>query len=144
MDGQLNPTCLLGVYLISIIGGWLIAGLSVNGLRYLIGWPRDEPFHRVDFMVGGTERLLATTFYLFAPKVLPGFIGAWIAFKLAANWHRRNPANFDRTKLTRDISSEQAITYASFVALIGNVISFAIAIGAGMLIRMENVSTFQG
>ena len=49
---------------------------------------------------------------------LPAFIGAWITFKLAANWQRIK-------------SESDEVRKGTLIALIGNVFSFALAIAIG-------------
>ena len=85
-----------------------------------IEFPRDRKFKWIDLFVGGAERAIALTLTLSAPAQLPAFIGAWIAFKMAANWQRR---------------TEPKANQATLVALIGSAISFAFAIYIGWTIN---------
>jgi hypothetical protein len=110
----------LAIYAMSVLGGYLIAGGAVWLIRKQIGKPKDHFFDWLDLWVGGTERFIATTLLVFTPQYLPAFIGAWVAAKFAANWNRQPD------------SQKQ-----SMVALLGSAFSFAVAIGAGLLIRPE-------
>jgi len=104
-------------YLLSLGGGWVIAGAGVYYMRRLIDQRRD--FLRwTDVFVGCTERAIATTLVILAPPLLPGFIGGWVALKFAANWQR---------KVGDDVGPP------SLIALVGSAISFAAAIAAGLL-----------
>ena len=115
----MTPICYVGVYTLSVAGGWLIAGTGVYWMRRSIKH-RREFFRWVDIWVGGAERAVATTLVIFAPAQLPVFVGAWVALKFAANWKRR----------TRVEGVEQI----SLIALVGSVISFAVAIWAGLIV----------
>jgi hypothetical protein len=68
------------------------------------------------------KRLLSTTLVVFAPGYLASFIGAWIALKSAANW-KRQPVG------------HAWVTQGSLLLLVGNVLSFAVAIGTGLLLN---------
>ena len=108
-------------YLLSILGGWLIAGTFVYFMRKSIGKPR--PFFRwLDVWLGGAERFVATTLILFQPRYLAPFIGGWVALKFAANWQRRQV---------------DGVEQISQVSLVGSVISFAVAIGATIWMRPD-------
>ena len=56
-----------------------------------------------------------------APPYVPTFIGGWVVLKFALGWRRAR-------------HSEQVET-GSFLALIANVISFAIAVGVGLALN---------
>ena len=116
--------CYVGVYALSIVGGHLIAGSCIYLIRVTVKQPL-ETFTWLVFWVGGTERAVATTLVLFAPHYLPAFIGGWIALKFAANWQRR---------------SEEGAREASLVALVGSVLSFAVAVAAALLIRPNAIA----
>jgi hypothetical protein len=75
----------------------------------------------VDFWICCTERFVATSLVIVAPSYLPAFIRGWVALKFALNWKRR------------DQSDETA--QASLLALVGNVLSFGIAICVGVLVN---------
>jgi hypothetical protein len=78
-----------------------------------------DSFTWSDFWIGGAERAVATTLVVFAPSYLAGFIGGWVALKFAANW-KRQP----------DRGTETAL--GGLLFLVGNVISFSIAVTAGL------------
>jgi len=77
------------------------------------------------FFIGVTERAVALTLVLWAPPYLPTFIGGWVALKFALGWQRER-------------KTSEALT-ASMLALIGNVLSFAIAIGVGVVLNPEAI-----
>jgi hypothetical protein len=76
-----------------------------------------EPLH---WWVGVTERAIATTLFIWSPKQLPFFLGGWVAAKLAAGWARRTETDTEK---------------GHFIALVGNAVSFAIAIAAGFWVH---------
>lgn len=120
----MTPCSVLAAYFVSIFGGWLVAGACVYGMRQSIQSPR-EFFRWLDLWVGGTERAVATTFAIWAPHLLPAFAGGWIALKLALNWQRR---------------SDPDVYRISLVALVGSVISFAIAIGVALVVHPASLA----
>jgi hypothetical protein len=88
----------------------------------------------LDFWLGATERIVVTTLVIWAPTYVAAFIGGWVASKFAANWYRRDNTDANRK--------------GTLIALIGNVASFAIAIGAGLIadrgVRLERREMFAG
>jgi hypothetical protein len=83
--------------------------------------PRDLPA----FYGGAVERLVALTLVLWAPPYLPSFIGGWVLLKFAIGWQREGYGGKD----------EDEVAKGRFLALIGNVLSFAIAIGVGVFLN---------
>jgi hypothetical protein len=75
------------------------------------------------FFGGAVERAVALTLVLWAPPYLPSFIGGWVLLKFAIGWQREK--------------HDDEVAKGSFLALIGNVLSFAIAIGVGVLLNPE-------
>ena len=59
------------------------------------------------------------------PDYLAGFIGGWVALKFAANWKRQG------------LDADDNVTRGSLLALVGSVISFAVAIGDGWWINQR-------
>jgi hypothetical protein len=102
-------------YYLSIFAGWAIAELCVNFMRKTVHEPRKSG-KLIDFYVGGSERFVATTLVLFAASYLPAFIGGWVALKFAAHWQRAGGSHVP-----------------GLVALVGSIISFSVAIGAGLI-----------
>jgi hypothetical protein len=80
---------------------------------------------------GSTERAVALTLVLMAPAYLPAFIGGWVLLKFALGWQRERNDEQDRQVATQ-----------SFVALIGNVISFAIPIAVGLALYPEALNAW--
>ena len=108
-------------YVLSLAGGWLIAGIGVYFMRKSLGKPR--PFFRwIDIWIGFTERAIATSLILFVPgyNYLAAFIGGWMGLKFAANWQRQNV---------------KGIEQISLVSLVGSAISFAVAIGVTVIVQ---------
>jgi hypothetical protein len=91
-------------------------------------------------MLGGIERIIALILFLYRPDQLPWFIGAWVGLKFAANWKRYPaPMATSASRLRPDPrSAEKRVQDAaegSLLFLIGNAISFGIAIGAAVLLQ---------
>lgn len=113
--------CYLGAYFLACVVGWLAVACALYVMRWLVLKERRPPFIEWSAFLGGaTERAVALTLVLTAPPYLPAFIGGWVLLKFAIGWQRS----------TSDEVAEQ-----SFLALIGNVISFAIAIAIGVLLN---------
>lgn len=122
----MHTLSIVGVYLLSIFGGWLICGPALWVMYKSIGQSRAV-FAWISFWVGAAERAVATTLVILAPGVLAPFVGGWIVLKIAANWQRR----------TGEQHSE-----GHLLALVGSVISFSIAIGAGLCLHPEALQTW--
>ena len=107
----------LGACVLSaLLGDWL-AENSVRLLREKAKLKHEK--NELVFWLGATERAAATTLVVFAPSYLPAFIGGWVALKFAVGWQRYN---------------EPAEAGRAMIALIANVISFAVAIGMGLVV----------
>jgi hypothetical protein len=124
VDLDLALTTKLLVAAGAIFGGWLIVGSCMWAMRSLTALPRDlrYSFMLLDLWLGATERSVAIALTLWAPAQLPLFIGAWVAAKLAANWQKIK----ENTPTVRN---------GHMLALVGNAISFGIAIGAAVVIK---------
>lgn len=142
----------IGVYAVSIVGGWLIVSMILWVMSRSAGLPR--PFSEwIDFWLGGTERAVATTLVIVAPKYLSSFIGAWVALKLAANWNRqpikKNEKDSEKEQgqnaHARRVDKHDPENFArrALLALIGSVLSFSIAIGCGLLIFPDALIVWQ-
>jgi hypothetical protein len=109
-------------YTFSVFGGYWLVGAFMHFMRSWIIPNHKETTQskRMVFFVGATERLVATTLIIFAPAYLAPFIGGWVALKYAANWQKKEETNAREHSL---------------FAMIGTVLSFAIAIGAGLFIN---------
>jgi hypothetical protein len=108
---------------LAVFGGWAIVGGCLWIIRKTVV-PQDAPesFAWLDFWLGATERGVALGLMLWAKDYLPAFIGAWVAAKLAANWLRLK-------------SEDIEVRRGHLIALIGSALSFALAIGAAVLIQ---------
>lgn len=109
-------------YVLSILGGWAFVGGGLKVIRVSLKEQHNFFWDPLDFWLGGTERAVATTLILYAPRYLAAFIGGWIALKFAANWKRHTGPKYGRPSL---------------VFLIGNVLSFAAAIAATLYMRPD-------
>ena len=114
------PLNLVLAYLLTLLGH-LPVKWALLGLRRIAGQP-DKPAP-LDLFIGSTERLVVTTMVIWTPRYVPAFIGAWMAFKIAANWQR--------------VPNSSMARQGTLIGLLGNVYSFAIAIGAGLLANPE-------
>lgn len=106
-------------YMVSIFGGYIITGGSMWIMYRSIGQKR-RIFRWMHFWVGAAERAVATTLVIWGPSQLGGFIGGWMALKIAANWNRRIEVNNNNNHL---------------LALVGSVVSLSVAIAAGIAIN---------
>ena len=113
-------------YVFSAIGGALICGIVLKLIHISVGFKDRPVFHALHFWVGASERIVATTLFIWAPKHLPIFIGGWVAAKIAAGWGRER----------REDASQ-----GHFIALVGNAVSFAVAIAAGLMVHPESLAT---
>lgn len=116
------------IYFISILGGFIAVQTLLSIIRRRTG-QKDER-KPLDIWLGGTERAVATTLVIWAPGYVAAFIGAWVAIKLAANWQR--------------LGNSKAARTGTLIALIGNVFSFAIAIGAGIYLNQDALAVWSG
>lgn len=112
-------------YTISILGGFLITGPLVLIMRKTSGvssgkegnyYSSSTMYSWSLFWLGGTERGIATTLFMFAPAQLPVFVAGWSAAKIAAGWGRVSDIKYAAGHMT---------------ALVGTAWSFCVAIGAG-------------
>jgi hypothetical protein len=118
----------VGAYLLACVGGWFVDAVCLYFIRWLV--LKRGPF--IDgsvIIVGVTERAVALTLVLFAPPYLASFIGGWVLLKFAIGWQREKHSD--------------EVAKGSFVALIGNVISFAIAIAIGVVLNPDALKFFQ-
>jgi hypothetical protein len=115
-------------YLVACFAGHLVVAVLLYGMRRATLKRRPEfsdLWELSVFFIGVTERAVALTLVLWAPPYLPTFIGGWVALKFALGWQRER-------------KTSEALT-ASMLALIGNVLSFAIAIGVGVVLNPEAI-----
>jgi hypothetical protein len=92
-------------------------------LRWL-RWQTSQDQDRESIMsmfTGFFERAVATTLVVIAPSAVGPFIVAWVAAKIAANWQR--------------LGKSVAARKGTQTALLANVVSFSIAISAGVYIN---------
>jgi hypothetical protein len=126
----MSTQSLLIAFLGLTVGGWGLVGCLMWVVRWhVFGRPREGCSGRLEFWLGSVERLVATTMFVWSVSYLPAFIGAWVALKLAANWQRI-------------ISASDEVRKGTLMALIGNVFSFAIAIGVGACLNPTAITHF--
>jgi hypothetical protein len=122
------------VYLLVCVVGHFLVASCLYVMRRLVGLKKLPPFTEwLNFLMGGTERGVALTLYLLAPPYLPTFIGGWILLKFAVGWQRRAK----EPGIDGDFVEQSAM-----LALIGNVLSFAIAIAGGWYIQSGQPRAF--
>ncbi len=114
-------------YTLSIFGGWAICWALLAGMRRTLGMG-NYAFDPLALYVGGTERAVVTTLVIFTPAYVPAFIGGWVVLKIAAGWGRRQGNDAEK---------------GHFLALVGSVISFAIAIGVGLWLDPSALSVWR-
>jgi hypothetical protein len=116
---------------ISVSIGHLILNPTMRWMERWCGLRQRGRFEPLDLWVGGLERAVATTLVFYAPKYLAAFIGGWIVLKFALGWQRDTGARVPEETVTR-----------SFLALGGNVISFAIAVVVGVLFHPASLDAW--
>ena len=124
---------------VCFVGGLVVAVCLYFMRWWFLGTPRHRPrffdwltfrqpfFDWLAFLVGAVERFVALTLVLGAPPYLPPFIGGWILLKFAIGWQREGYGG----------KGEGEVAKERFLALIGNVLSFAIAIFVGWLLNPQ-------
>lgn len=78
--------------------------------------PSTERIEWIPMLVGIFERAIVTSLMLWAPKLTAPFLGGWMALKVAGGWG-----------LLKEPTTRNRATF--FIGLLGNVVSFAWAIG---------------
>jgi hypothetical protein len=117
------------VYFLVCIGGNYLVASCMYFMRGRVGLRGEAPFHEwMGVFIGITERAVALTLFLLAPRYLAAFIGGWVLLKFAIGW-RRTPLNYK-------------VALGSQVALIGSVLSFAIAIAGGYYLHPDTLAYF--
>jgi hypothetical protein len=113
----------IAVYFLVCFGGHYVVAYLMLFMRWLVGLVTD-PWHEwMGFLIGITERAVALTLLVWAPRYLVTFIGGWVLLKFAIGW-RRTALN-------------HMVARGSQLALIGNVLSFAIAIPGGLYLNQD-------
>jgi hypothetical protein len=102
--GAMRPDAVqyIGAYFFSIVGGYFIVAWIMRFLRWRLRHP--DKGNELDFWLGSTERAVATTLVILAPKYVGPFIGAWIALKMAANWQRLKGASSNSDGKRTDVA----------------------------------------
>ena len=115
------------------LGGHLIISPIMRSMERLLRLRPRRLFEPLDLWVGGAERAVATTLVFYAPKYLAAFIGGWVVLKFALGWQRERAGT---------LRVPEVVVTHSFLALGGNVISFAIAILIGVLLHPQSLNTW--
>jgi hypothetical protein len=118
----------IAVYVLAMFGGHYLVRLILKLVRWHTGQKSDKP-ESLDMWIGCTERAVAITMVIWTPTYVPAFIGAWVALKMAANWQRLK-------------GESEEVRRGSLIALLGNVYSFAIAIGAGLYLNPDAIKAW--
>lgn len=117
-------------FLVLTVGGWFLVGLLLLVIRgHVFRKKPKDCWGALELWLGSTERIIAATMFVSGVSVLPAFIGAWITFKLAANWQRLK-------------STTDEVRKGTLIALIGNVFSFALAIAVGFWLNPNAITHF--
>jgi hypothetical protein len=107
-------------YIVSVFVGHFVVWGFLRFLRWHTLQDQDRE-GAMAMYTGFFERAVATTLVVIAPSSVGPFILAWVAAKIAANWQR--------------LGKSVAARKGTQTALIANVISFSIAIVAGVCIN---------
>jgi hypothetical protein len=111
------------VYFLVCVGGHYLVAYSMYFMRWLVSLDTDPSHDWMSFLIGFTERAVALTLIVWAPRYLVTFIGGWVLLKFAIGW-QRTPLN-------------AMVARGSLLALIGNVLSFAVAIAGGLYLNQD-------
>jgi hypothetical protein len=109
-------------YFVSVVGGYVVVGAFLWLSRRTIGLPRKGTFTCDQLWIGGTERFIATTLVIVAPRYVGAFAVVWVGLKLASNWQRQK-------------GDSPAVRKGTLLALAGNAWSLFIAIAAGWYVK---------
>lgn len=128
------PLSLAWAFVLSVVGGAIVTILLMYGLLRALVWQEIvKDSKRVWWLValvGCFERAAVTALTIWAPTVVPVFVGGWVLLKFAGGWGR-----YKDTKLeTRSVYQ---------VGLIGNLVSIGWAILAGVIYRPEILTNFR-
>ena|SRR5436190_815854 len=115
----------VAAYFDACIVGGLVVAACLYGTRWLVLKKKPDFFDLPAFLGGAVERAVALTLMLLAPPYLPPFIGGWVLLKFAIGWQREGYGG----------KGEGEVAKGRFLALIGNVLSFAWAIFVGVLLN---------
>jgi hypothetical protein len=121
--------CLAFLFVVGVcsVVAWYITGGLLFAMRWCMGLNTKGSLDWGTFFLGSTERLITVALVLLAPSYLPSFIGGWVALKVALGW-KASLSNKDPTV------DPVKVQQGGMLALIGNVLSFAIAIGVGWVL----------
>lgn len=92
--------------------------------------PPHESTTRIEWipaLVGVFERSIIALLLIFAPKLTASFIAGWTALKVAGGWG-----------LLKDPTTRNRAVF--FIGLLGNCVSFGIAIGVGIALNSNAIS----
>ena len=112
------------------IGGNYFVAYIMFLVKWLVGLDTHPIIEWSGFCIGFTERAVALTLAIWAPRYLVTFIGGWVLLKFAVGWQR--------TLLNYKVA------LGSLLALIGNVLSFATAIAGGLYLNQKAIAYFGG
>ncbi len=119
-----NATALLIAYLVSAFGGHFLIGGLMHLMRMTTGQPKEKIYEWVPFWIGCTERFVATTLVILAPRYVGAFVATWVTLKLAASWQRMS-------------GTKETVRVGTLLSLVGSAWSFIVAIAAGLYINWD-------
>jgi hypothetical protein len=122
------PHLYIEIYLLVCVSGNYLVAYVMLLIRWLVGLDIRPIIEWAGFWIGLTERAVALTLVIWAPRYLARFIGGWILLKFAIGW-QRTPLN-------------PKVALGSLLALIGNVLSFAAAIAGGLYLNPGALAYF--
>jgi hypothetical protein len=114
-------------FLVLVVGNYVVAYIMLL-MRWLVALDTRPIIEWSGFLIGLTERAVALTLVAWAPRYLAPFIAGWVLLKFAIGW-QRTPLN-------------PRIALGSVLALIANVVSFAIAIAGGLYLNDKALAYF--
>ena len=84
----MNAWTYVVVYLLVCVGGNYLVAYCLFFLKWLSALDTRPILERTAFFIGFTERAVALTLFLLAPRYLAVFIGGWVLLKFALGWQR--------------------------------------------------------
>lgn len=122
----------IAMFVSAVVGHFIVVlDLWLLELKYGPSPHRSSFVDPLDTYSGCLERAIATTLIFYAPNYLAAFVGGWIALKFALTWQRRKGGEGEGKE------KEDQIIRRSFIALTGNVVSFAFAILVGVIFHPQ-------
>jgi hypothetical protein len=123
--------------LISALGGHGVTAAIVKLLRWrLNNWaiarsikplPDTDTVWWLAMWIGIAERAIVTALTIWAPSAVAVFVGGWVLLKFAGGWGR--------------IKEQDVHTRSVYmIGLLGNVVSFSVAIAVGLVVSPNSLA----